>query len=321
MSHSKTQVLKFKSMAAVAMACALTLYAAAAEPGITLRELPPLPGGEKVAMWSMGIINEVPVFVRTARIAGKADDPCRPNLLVVQGETQLGGQYAEAAMALGSSALHRHCKGQVWYVPEGQAARLRADLRGEWHNAAGLKALLAGQAPKPLSYENLDFPRTAGSQAVSVSQLELEEQFYKEHRQKRPLYEANLQRFKLWQKQHGLKQHATLDQWSRNPFAYGEQAITSVVVFNRALNPQEVSVAAPRNQAGAHALLQQADAGSWKEGAWLVLIKPGTPKTTSYGTVATAQVLAKVACSEFDCVDQLFTPGQGDLPEVWGYKK
>jgi hypothetical protein len=43
MNLFKTQALKFKSMAAVAMACVITLHATAAEPGITLRELPPLP--------------------------------------------------------------------------------------------------------------------------------------------------------------------------------------------------------------------------------------------------------------------------------------
>lgn len=293
----------------------------AADPLLTLRELPVLPGGEHVAIWSIGIINEVPAFVRTARINGRAEDPCRPDLLMVQGEKfKLAGQYAEAAMVLAASALHRHCKGQVWYAPKGQTPRLRADLRGEWHDAVGIKALQSGQSPQALSYENQDFPRTPGSQAISVQQLELEEQFYKEHRQKRPQYEANLQRFKQWQTQFGLKQHATLDQWSRNPFAYGQQAISSVVVFNRALSAQEVSVHAPRNQARADALLQQADARSWKEGAWLVLIRPGSPQTTAHGTTATAQLLAKVACAEFDCVDQLFTPGTGDLPEVWGMK-
>lgn len=322
MNHASAIQLNPRQIAIGILCSALALQACAAEPSITLRELTPLPGGDKTAIWSMGLINEVPAFVRTARTAGKADDPCRPDLLIVQGEKfKLAGQYAESAMVLAGRALHSHCKGQVWYAPMGQAPRLRADLRGEWHDAAGLKALMAGQTPQPLSYENLDFPKTPGTQAVAVQQLVQEEQFYKEHRQKRPQYEANLQRFQLWQKQHGLKQHASLDQWSRNPFAYGEQAISSVVVFQRALNPQEVSVTAPRNQAGADALLLQADASSWKAGAWLVLIKPGSPKTTSYGTVATAQLLAKVACSEFDCVDQLFTPGKGDLPEVWGYKK
>lgn len=322
MPHVKAVQLISHRIAAGLLCSALALQACAQEPGIPLRELTPLPGGEKAAIWSMGLINEVPAFVRTVRNSGKADDPCRPDLLIVQGERgKLAGQYAEAAMVLAARALHRHCKGQVWYAPVGQAPRLRADLRGEWHDAAGLKALQAGQSPQPLSYENLDFPKTPGTQAVSVQQLQLEEQFYKEHRLKRPQYEANLQRFQGWQKQQGLKQHASLDQWSRNPFAYGEQAISSVVVFQRALNAQEVSVTAPRNQAGADALLLQADASSWKEGAWLVLIKPGSPKTTSYGTIATAQLLAKVACSEFDCVDQLFIPGKGDLPEVWGYKK
>lgn len=322
MTQAKALQLYPQRIATTLLCCALTLPAFSADPGNSLRELAPLPGGDKAAIWSMGLINEVPAFVRTVRNSGKADDPCRPELLIVQGERgKLAGQYAEAAMVLAARALHRHCKGQVWYAPVGQAPRLRADLRGEWHDAAGLKALQAGQSPQPLSYENLDFPKTPGTQAVSVQQLQLEEQFYKEHRQKRPQYEANLQRFQGWQKQQGLKQHASLDQWSRNPFAYGTQAISSVVVFQRALNAQEVSVTAPRNQAGANALLLQADASSWKEGAWLVLIKPGAPKNTTYGTIATAQLLAKVACTEFDCVDQLFIPGQGDLPEVWGYKK
>lgn len=312
----------FKPSFALAACAAMAITAAAKEPNITFKELPALPGGEKVAIWSMGLVNEVPVFVRTARIAGKADDPCRPNLLIVQGEMyKLGGQYAEAAMALGSSALHRHCKGQVWYAPEGKTAQVRADLRGEWHNAAGLQALLAGQWPKPLNYENLDFPRTAGTQAVSVYQLELEEQVYREHRQNRPQYEANLQRINQWKGQFGLKQHITLDQWSRNPFAYRDQTISSVVVFHRALSAQEVRVAAPRNQASADALLQQSDVSGWKEGAWLVLIKPGAPQSTSYGTIATAQVVAKVACKEFDCLDLLLTPGQGDMPNRWGYQK
>ncbi len=319
MTHATTLRRLSPQFATGLLCSALALQACAAQPGMTFRELVPLTGGDKTAIWSMGLINEVPAFVRTARTAGKADDPCRPELLIVQGEKfKLGGQYAEAAMVLAASALHRHCKGQVWYAPVGQAQRLRADLRGEWHDAAGLKALQAGQSPQPLSYENLDFPKIPGTQAVSVQQLKLEEQFYKEHRQKRPQYEANLQRFKLWQKQHGLKQHANLSQWSRNPFAYAEQAITSVVVFHRALNSQEVSVIAPRNQAGADALLLQADASNWKEGAWLVLIQPGTPKSTNHGPVTTAQLLAKVACTEFDCVDQLLTPGPGDLPVVWG---
>lgn len=298
---------------------AVALQAFAAEPGITPLELTPLPGGDNVAIWSMGLVNEVPVLVRTARIAGKADDPCRPNLLIVQGEKfKLAGQYAEAAMVLISKALRRHCKGQVWYAPPGQAPRLRADLRGEWHDAAGLAALLAGQSPQPMRFENLEFHNPTGSKAISVQQLQMEEQIYQEHRHKRPQYEANLQRFKQWKKEWGLKQHVSLDQWSRNPFAYGDQAISSAVIFNRALGAQEVSIESPRNQKPAYALLQQTDASTWQAGAFLVLIKPGSPKNTPNGPIPTAQVLTKVACTEFDCADQLLIPGQGDLPEVWG---
>lgn len=142
----------------------------AADSPLTLRELPVLPGGEHVAIWSIGIINEVPAFVRTARINGRAEDPCRPDLLMVQGEKfKLAGQYAEAAMVLAASALHRHCKGQVWYAPKGQTPRLRADLRGEWHDAVGIKALQSGQSPQALSYENQDFPRTATKPLTSAA--------------------------------------------------------------------------------------------------------------------------------------------------------
>ena len=115
---------------------------------------------------------------------------------------------------------------------------------------------------------------------------------------------------------------------ARNPFTYEKQTVLTVAAFDRANSASDIALSTPTKRGGYFARsdsavhLQNASARDWREGSYLVVMQVQGRSTTGNApqTIANANAVTQIACTEYDCRDRLSTPdATGTMVQLFGF--